>query len=290
MGSPDNCAKSHYEGSHDNSSPTCKTPLQAAADDGGHGNEAEKLKQPSPSLSAEDVKKSAPNNVEFTDKSKEQGNIDDTENVTVPSSPRKHDSFVVSIGTQEDNHANTKSPSPPGNLHVVSVEITPERKLSLTASKSCSHSNKDVDDCVVPKKGVCKQGEIKYVDDSSTDADSKASLTPDNQNVFFMETDQSKLGSTLNEKEQREIFGNPGTDEDKPVPIDTLKCVSIENMREYDITEVNRDRNMSMNSSHGLGQKVASGKDKLLNGGVTTKAFVVEDMSNVDENMPITKL
>ena len=183
------------------------------------------------------------------------------------------------------NHGNNKSPSSSGKVHVVSAEITPEPRQSPTASYSSSHSNKDVDLCVVTKEGVTKQDEIKYIDESPTgDSSSCGNTSPvTNDNKDICTDPEYKL----KEFEQKDKPGNSPKDKDKPVTKENKKTTTSGKHK----VEENKERDFNVNSSsHGTDKGSPSETDKLLNGNVMTRDVVVEDMSNIDEKMPITKL
>ena len=283
----DKDAKSHDPESHDQSSPPSKTRLQDSAGDGGHGNPAmnDQLQQNSPSPSSEEISNSAPNSEETVKNNAEEHGSDGGVSPAT-GSPQKGDDCVVSMETEDNrNHGNNKSPSSSGKVHVVSAEITPEPRQSPTASNSSNHSNKDVDVCVVTKEGVSKQDEIKYIDESPT-GDSSGSgktspVTNDNKDIC---TDPE---NRLKELEQKDKMGNSPKDKEKSVTKETKKSTTNGKHK----GEENKERDFNVKSSpHGTEKGSPSETDKLLNGNVMTRDVVVEDMSNIDEKMPITKL
>ena len=268
--------------SHDQSSPPSQTPLQDSAGDGGHGKN-EQLQQNSSLPSAEEISKIASNNEEAVKNNTEEhgnGSVSPT-----TGSPKKGDDCVVSMETEESrNHGNNKSPSSSGKVHVVSAEITPEPRQSPTASSSSCHSNNNVDVCVVTKEGVIKQDEIKYIDESPTGNGSGSGKTSPVTN------DDKDIGADpeykLKKLEQNEKMGNSPKGEDA-LPV--TKEVKTTTDGKCKVKE-NKEHDFNVNSSHGADKKAPSETDKLLNGNVMTKDVVVEDMTNIDEKMPITKL
>ena len=278
--------------SKDNSSPTCKIPLQQdeTAGDGGHGNETDKLQQASPSLSTKEIIKSSPPQ---SGDSLDKGN--DDYSTELNDSYKKQDFCVVPVEIEDNkNHGNNKSPSSPGKIRVVSAEITPEPQQSPVATSGVgSHINKDVDVCVVTKEGVTKQDEIKYIDESPVGSDTKdpAVCRDSQEDIIVKDVGENKPDCKPKDTEQKYIFGKLAKDKDKPMSKEIKTPVSNGSSKSKSKVKENKEHDINMNSSRRIEKEVPSETDKLLNGAVTTKAVVVvEDMSNVDEKMPITKL
>ena len=185
------------------------------------------------------------------------------------------------------NHGDNKSPSSSGKVHVVSAEIIPEPKQSPTVSNVSSHSNNDVDVCVVTKEGVTKQDEIKYIDESpiGSSPGKAPSVTNDNADA----DSEPKNKTKENEAKQNESGGSPDKDKHKSVSKEANETTSPNGKHK---TKENKELNFSRtNASHRTDRQSApSERDALLNGGAIPRDVVVEDMSNIDEKMPITKL
>ncbi len=217
----------------------------------------------------------------------------------------------LSPGQQEGRKSEPGNSDNNNKVHVVSVEITPENKSRMAADK-VGGEGEDTVVCIVAKKGsVAKQDSIKFIDESPT-----SPVASDNKDFSIVpEETTNKMESLCEQKEsaQPSSLEKRSKENDATVSVKSHKVTSAaveikpetkpvgEECRNAVANDSgNKDRAGKISSVYGSDKCSASEKDALLKGAKTnksvvasdksSKAFVVEDMSNVDETMPITKL
>ncbi len=230
-------------------------------------------------------------------------------NQNSPSDSARPEDAAENPGKQDTQVAGEKQNGAPGNnvqkspasspsknkLHVVSVEITPETKSHRLATRKSSHpSDSELDTVevrVVTKEGIAKQDSIHYIDESLT-----CPVSPNNEQTSPQQSPKKKSEPLKGAENVKKLNKSSSLDQTDAVSKEKSDVVK-ENKPVVKDTKVFAKgskpvtKDVNMNSSLLNEKSSPTERDKLLQGSIKpSKVVVVEDMSNVNDKMPITKV
>lgn len=211
----------------------------------------------------------------------------------------------VAFATKDKSHNNPGSEST--NTHTIDVEITPEANTMETET-SFPHTQ-DVDVGIRSNRKTSAHDEIRFIDDSSTDTEKGSPSTPvatacnslstnDTMETSIATTDSEPINSKHNSKHKLTHKENPtlnstenGTNSTHNAFYGSESDMATEASTPGEQCNMNTtDKNHNIDLPSVEISDMPQEHEKFLTGEKEGKLLEVQDMTNVNQKMPITKL